>query len=175
MRLVFVNHAHPDVPHVSGMRLAYFAREMACRGHQVVLLTCALPGSTAADPTGPSLTEQLKAHDWTRPMVVAIPPVRRRALDLIRHNRVPAIFRRPMTAWQFVIHGGMFADWHKAAECAIAQLSEEFRPDVVWGAFGNTTNLSIARQLARRARCPWVADIKDSWTAFVPRGLRRQV
>lgn len=173
MRLVFVNHAHPNLSHVSGMRLGYFAVEMARRGHQVVLLTCALPASTAVDPTGPSLTEQLNAHDWTRPMVVAIPPVRRRALDLIRHNRVPAIVRRVMTAWQLVIHGGMFADWHKAAEGAIAQLSDEFRPDAVWGTFGNTTNLTIAQQLARHAGCPWVMDIKDNWTAFVPRLIRR--
>ena len=173
MRLVFVNHAHPDIAHVSGMRLGYFAKEMARRGHQVVLLTCALPGSADVDPTGPRLSALLTTHDWAQPLVIAIPPIRRRALELIRQNRLPAPLRRALTLWQFVAHGGMFADWHKATDGAAAQLVKEFRPELVWGTFGNTTNLALAQRLARRAGCVWVMDIKDNWEAFVPAALRR--
>lgn len=173
MRLVFVNHAHPEIPHVSGMRTGYFAREMAQRGHRVVLLTCALPGSTTADPTGHDLAALLTRHDWRRPLVVAIPPIRRRSLELIRQDGLPGVLRRALTLWQFLAFGGVFADWHKAASGAIVQLAAEFKPDLAWATFGNTTNLAIAQQLGGRARCPWIMDIKDSWTAFIPRALRR--
>jgi len=175
MRLVFVNHAHPELPHVSGMRFGYFAREMARRGHQVVLLTSPLPGSESGHPAQPELAERLQSALWTQPLVVAVPPSRRLVLEMIRQNTVPTLVRRALTAGQLLVHGGMFADWHKAVGDTIARLADNFRPHVVWGTFGNTTNLMITRQLARRAGCPWVADIKDNWKTFVPRGFRRHI
>jgi hypothetical protein len=173
MRLVFVNHAHPDIRHVSGMRLGRFAQELARRGQQVALLTSALPGVATVDPSGPTLSKWLAGHDWRQPLVVAVPAVRRRTLELIRQNRVPGVLRRALTLWQFIAYGGVFADWQVAATRAAAQLAEEFRPEMVWGTFGNTTNLSIAQQLAHRAGCPWAMDIKDNWAAFTPGALRR--
>lgn len=175
MRLVFVNHAHPDVPHVSGMRTGYFAREMVKLGHQVVLLTSTVPGSAFVDLTSRDVAKSLARQDWRRPLVVAVSPVYRRALEVIRHGTLPGVLRRAMTLWQFIAHGGVFADWHRAASDAIEQLAVEFKPDLVWGTFGNTTNLAIAQQLALGANCPWVMDIKDSWTAFIPRALRRHL
>jgi hypothetical protein len=173
MRLVFVNHAHPDLPHVSGMRLGYFAREMAKRGHQVVLLTATLPDATDGATAGDRLSTRLREHDWTTPVVVAVKPRRRRVLDAIRHRGVPSLLRRALTLSQFLFHGGMFADWQLAAKSVAAQLAREFRPDLVWGTFGNTSSLVLSQSLARRAGCPWLMDIKDQWTNFVPAGLRR--
>lgn len=172
MRLVFVNHAHPEIRHVSGMRLGRFAQELARRGHQVVLLTSAVPDAPSIDPAGPKLTAWLAGHDWNQPLVVAVPALRRRSLELIRQSRVPSVLRRALTLWQFVVHGGVFADWKAAADATSRQLAVEFRPDMVWGTFGNTTNLTMAQQLARRAGCPWAMDIKDNWTAFIPKALR---
>jgi IS1 family transposase len=54
-------------------------------------------------------------------------------------------------------------------------LLQEFRPELVWATFGNTSNLSLAQWIARRAGCPWVVDVKDNWSAFVPAGLRRHM
>ena len=44
---------------------------------------------------------------------------------------------------------------------------------MVFATFGNTDTWSIAQLLAGRAGCPWIADFKDNWSAFVPRGLRK--
>lgn len=173
MRLVFVNHAHPDTPHVSGMRVGNFAREMANRGHQVVVLTSPVEGSAMFGPERNDIGQSLTSHDWTRPLVVAVPPGRRWALEQIRHGTLPSALRRALTLSQFVAHGGVFADWHRAAIPAMNRLADAFKPDLIWGTFGNTTNLAIAQQIARRVGCPWVMDIKDSWTVFVPRILRR--
>ncbi|MEQ9199334.1 MAG: hypothetical protein RLN80_05055, partial [Rhodospirillales bacterium] len=52
---------------------------------------------------------------------------------------------------------------------------ENFRPDVVWATFGNTTCWHIARDIARSTGCPWVADLKDHWQSFIPAPLRRPV
>lgn len=173
MRLVFVNHAHPDVPHVSGMRTGYFAKEMARFGHQVVLLTCTVPGSRPPVGAANSVAGRLAGHNWAEPLVIAIPPVRHRALELIRRNSLPPLVRRSLTLWQLIVAKGVFADWHKAASSTITQLADEFEPDLIWATFGNTTNLAVAQQLAHATGCPWVADIKDSWSAFIPRALRR--
>ena len=175
MRLVFVNHAHPDILHVSGMRLGCFAREMARRGHRVILLTCALPGTKNIDPVWSTRADSIGAHDWSQPLIVSVPAVSRRYLDLIRQNRLPRIPRRALTLWQFIAYGGVFEDWQSAARATVSQLAVEFKPDLVWGTFGNTTNLSIAQHLAHQAGCPWAIDIKDNWETFIPKGLRRMM
>ncbi|MBT5753262.1 MAG: glycosyltransferase [Rhodospirillaceae bacterium] len=51
-------------------------------------------------------------------------------------------------------------------------LAESFRPDVVWGTFGNTDTWGLCQRMARLAGCPWVGDFKDNWRAFVPNGLQ---
>jgi len=170
VRLVFVNNAHPLTPHVSGMRLYQFAIAMARRGHQVVLLTGASPDGRAAVA---DLHASLIEHDWSRPLVVSVPPRADKWLDSIRSGRIPALLRRAMTAWQFIAHGGVFSDWTQAAMPIASRLATEFQPDLVWATFGNTSNLTLGQFLAGHARCPWVADVKDNWTAFVPAGLRR--
>ncbi|MEQ8194342.1 MAG: hypothetical protein RIB59_07620, partial [Rhodospirillales bacterium] len=75
MRAVFVNHCHPDCPHVCGTRAREFASALAERGHQIVLLTETLkPDDPAPDPV--DFNAALAAHDWSRPFVLACPPVR---------------------------------------------------------------------------------------------------
>ena len=56
-----------------------------------------------------------------------------------------------------------------------APLASAFRPEVAWGIFGNTDAWAIAQGIAREAGCPWVRDIKDQWTAFIPAPLQRLV
>ena len=52
MKLVLVNHCHPDRPHVCALRMREFARALARKGHQVVLLTGTL--DDAPSPLVPS-------------------------------------------------------------------------------------------------------------------------
>lgn len=175
MRLVFVNHAHPDLTHVSGMRLGYFAKAMAKRGHQVVLLTATLPDASSGDHADGALSERLRNHDWTAALVVAVKPRRRRTLELIRRNRVPPPIRRALTLSQFLMHGGVFADWQVPAMPVARQIAREFRPELAWGTFGNTSTLVATQAVAHNANCPWVMDVKDPWANFVPAGLRRWI
>ena len=172
MRLVFVNNAHPDTPHVSGMRPSYFARELVLRGHQVVLITGVPPDSRPARGPGSTLDEQLARHDWSRPMILEVTPRQMWSLEAIRGATVPVPLRRGLTAWNFVAHGGVFSDWTRAAGPVGGWLAETFQPDLVWATFGNTSNLFLAQQIAHRAGCGWVADVKDNWESFVPAGLR---
>lgn len=172
MRLVFINQAHPDNGHVSGMRLGFFAKAMARRGHQVVLLTCALPDSTQFDGAETHLADRLRKHDWATPLIIAVKPLRRRTLELIRENHLPNAGRRTLTLWQFLVHGGVSADWQVPAERTATRLAKEFKPDLVWATFGNTSTLVLAKSLARHAGCPWLMDIKDNWKTYVPKGLR---
>lgn len=173
MRLVFVNNAHPLTPHVSGMRLFHYANAMAQRGHRIVLLTGAPPNGTELDDHDADLSARLEAHDWSQPMVLPISPLPGRFLQALRAGRVPSLPRRAMTAWQFIVHGGVFPDWTRAANPVASQLATLFSPHLVWATFGNTSNLTLGQTLAREAKCAWVVDAKDNWIAFVPRGLRR--
>lgn len=173
MRLVFVNHAHPETPHVSGMRLGHFADAMARRGHAVILLTASLPERSVVNAEVHAELGKLAERDWGAPLVVPVRPQTYRPVEVVRQRALPSVLRRALTAWLFVRHGGVFADWTLAALPIAQRIAEEFKPDLVWATFGNTSNLWLAQSIAKRAGCPWVMDVKDNWEAFVPVGLRQ--
>lgn len=172
MRLIFINHAHPDIPHVSGMRLSYFAKAMAGRGHQVVLITSTYPDQSRPVASPADQLKRLDTHDWSAPFHLEIMPFRLKALEWIRTNRLPAPVRRTLTFWHMAYHGGVFEDWVVACRPHARDLASSFRPELVWGTFGNTSNLVLAQFIARQAGCPWVMDIKDNWATFIRPGLR---
>ena len=175
MKMVFINNTHPETRHVSGMRLHQFALAMARRGHQVVLLTGVPPEGQAPNGAEDMLASRLAAHDWSEPMIVEVAPVRMRGLEAARGNRLPTMLRRMCTAWYFIVHGGVFADWGRTARPIGERLAELFEPEVVWATFGNTSNLALAQVVSRHADCPWVIDVKDNWEHFIPHGLRRHM
>lgn len=168
MRLVFVNHCHPDTPHVCATRLREFANACARTGHRVVLLT-----ETRADQAG---TEpDWAAHDWSRPLHLACAPVGGALIRAAREGRVPRPLRRPLLAAAYLLRGGLFTDWRDGSRRHWSGLAKHFRPDAVWATFGNTDALAIAQGIARLAGCPWVMDVKDPWSVFIPAPLRRQL
>jgi hypothetical protein len=73
----------------------------------------------------------------------------------------------------FAATGGVHSDWIAGATSVTKVLAERFRPQVVWGIFGSTSNLVLAQQLARRSGAHWFMDLKDNWDLYVPPGLRR--
>jgi hypothetical protein len=171
MRAIFVNHCHPDCPHVCGTRAREFANALARQGHQIVLLTETLHRDDAAlDPA--QLAAALEAHDWAQPFRLACRPVPAPILEALRAGRLPGPFRKLVVLYQYIRHGGMFTDWRSGSRPYWKALALHFRPDVVWGIFGNTDAWAIAQAIAREAGCPWVRDIKDQWTQFIPAPLR---
>lgn len=174
MRLLFVNYVHPDTPHVSGMRLRYFAEAMARRGHRVVLLTRTL-GEADPVPTPDRVAETLETHDWSRPYHLACAPVRRWSLDRIRSRKTPRPLRQALVAWHYLAGEGLFSDWTEGTRPYWPMLAERFRPQATWGTFGNVDSWVIAQGVARQAGAPWVMDVKDGWETFIPFGFRRHL
>jgi hypothetical protein len=170
MRAVFVNHLHPDAPHIGSVRLRSLAEGMAARGHQVVLLT---ESPRPDDPPPASVEAMLAAHDWSKPLVLGCPPVRSATLEGLRAGTLPRPARMAVIAWLYLVHGGVFPDWHNGTRPVWKVLAKTFRPQVTLGTFGNTEAWLIARGIARLGGCPWVMDIKDSWRAFIPAPFHR--
>lgn len=170
MRAIFVNFAHPDTPHISGVRVPTFARILAERGHEVVLVT--RPGENeAADQ--PPLSERLKQHDWREPFLITwsirTPPLLAKA----RGGALPVWIRKGLTAWWYLRRGGLYWDWSESEIPTMTELGRMWKPDVVWGTFGILDVIHLSRRIARFFGCPWCLDIKDNMAVYSPSGFHR--
>lgn len=172
MKAVFVNHSHPDLPHVSSMRARYFAESLARMGHQVIVMTATMNESDDG-PAPDELLASLNTWDWNRPFHLPCRPATDMMIRVQRKGRLPSPVRKFVTAGMFVFRKGVFSDWVKGSKQYWRFVAEEFGPDVTWGIFGNSDALVIAQGIARLARCPWVMDFKDGWDPFIPPPLRR--
>lgn len=171
MRLLFVNHCHPETPHVCGTRAARFAEACAGAGAQVVLLTQTLE-DRPAEHRPQDLAARLAAHDWSRPFLLACEPRPDPLLERFRDGTLPVVARKGLAAAYYLAMGGVFTDWRAGSRPYWPVLAETFRPRAVWASFGNTDALAIGRAVARRSRCPWVMDVKDPWSVFIPGPVR---
>jgi hypothetical protein len=167
MRAIFVNYSHPDFPHVSSMRVRYFADTLACQGNKIVLLTKTLRNDELPK-TPKQVAEELISHDWGIPYHLACKPIRNPWLDSVRNNRLPIPLGKAMVAWYLWCKHGVFSDWVDSTRQYWKVLMNIFRPEVTWGSFGNTSVLEITRELAKQMGAPWVVDIKDDWQNGVP-------
>ncbi len=174
MRALFVNHCHPDMPHVCALRMRKFAKAMALRGHQIVLLTEAQLDRKSRYVKG-DMERAIKEHDWVEPLVVPIVPTLDPILISLRKKRIVLGLRQLVIFSKFLVRNGVFGDWRRGVREFSGEISKYFQPEIIWASFGNTDCWNIAQDLSRQNDCPWVADVKDSWNAFVPVGFRRLV
>ena len=171
MHAVFINQCHPEMPHVCGLRLRKFAEVLTMSGHRVVLLVEAYPEDLKV-PKVEELESNLLDHNWDRPFIL---PCRAQGFEKsrwAREGKGSAISRTATILKSYVLDGGMFPDWQSGAEIYFDTLSRVFSPDVIWATFGNTDSWILAQKLSRLSDCPWVADFKDNWGAFLPHGLK---
>ena len=168
-------YAYPDTPHVSAMRLFYFAKAMAARGHQVILLTGESPAQPGQGLPAHEVAAAVATHDWSQPLVIPVCEQESSAAALQGSATLPSPLRRLRTAWRLLAGNGIHGQWVRNARSVLAALTPVFQPDLVWTTFGNTSNLQLGQALSRRVGCPWVADIKDNWREFIPQGLRHAV
>ncbi len=174
MRIVIVSPCHPDTSHVCALRGRAFADALAAMGHRVLLITPPLEeAGKGSDPDG--LPARLDTHDWSQPYSVSACYRSGSILPALRGGRVPGGFRQAMIAWQYVAHGGVYEDWYAGALPLLPKIAEKFRPNIVWAIFGNTGCWRIGQAIAHRSGCPWVADLKDSWTNFIPSVFRARL
>lgn len=174
MRIVLVNHCHPDTPHICATRLREFADALAARGHRVALVTEPLRGG-AKPPSARDIAEMLKAGAEPSPMIVATPPRRWNILAALRRGLWPWGIRQALIAYYYLRYGGLNADWRRGARPYVAMLAADFKPDIVLGSFGSVDCWQLAQDIARAAHCPWVGDIKDFWGSFIPGSLRNRL
>lgn len=144
---------------------------MSRRGHRVVLISSTLPGEASSHEAA-DLARTLTAHDWAEPFHVACSPRPNRLLALSRQRRVPGLVRRAISLWSLILGEGPWHDWVMGSRPYGDSLAQHFRPDLVWVNFGSVSDLRLGQGLARRARCAWVADVKDNVHRFLP-GLTR--
>ena len=165
MRAVFINTAHPDTPHVSGQRIPTFARILAARGWRIVLMTPALPSRGACTPG--SVRHYLEAHDWSRPLHIAV------ALEPVPEAKLLLPSRKVKSALR-LLSKGHIPNWPRAARPFIKPLADHFQPELIWSVF-SVSDFYIAQQLSRKCGCPWVADFKDNYETFISAPFRRLV
>ncbi|HER27349.1 MAG TPA: hypothetical protein ENI69_09605, partial [Rhodospirillales bacterium] len=168
MRAVLINHCHPQMDHVCAVRMATFATAMAQRGHQIVLLSGAGSGHVSiADHR-----TRMANHDWSSPYTLPCKPAPAPLLERLHQGRLPSGIRQAVVAVSYLLQGGVFYNWRRGADDAINFLASDFKPDIAWATFGNTDAWNIGRDLAQRAGCPWVADMKDNWDHYIPGPFR---
>ncbi len=167
MRAVFVNHCHPDTPHVCATRLREFAYALTALGHEVILLTEVLE-SWAGEFSPEHIGETIQNHDFSTPLYLATTPKDHPLIKRLRDRTLPWGLRQAVIVWYYFWHKGVFTDWRSGTQPVLAPIAEHFKPDIVWASFGNTDCWNIAKDLAALVHCPWVADLKDLWRNFIP-------
>ncbi len=172
LRLVFINHTHPNDPHVSGLRMARFAECLSTIGDRVLLIT---PPPRLEDGSygqeqdivdTPFENERSFKLRTCRPM-------NRPILSRARTGHLLWGVRQAVLAAHYAVHKSVFSDWTDAVIEQSNDWLSEFRPDLVFATFGNTGNWRAAQALSRKLHVPWVADTKDNYEVFVPFTMRR--
>lgn len=172
MRLVIINSCHPDTTHVCGLRARAFAEILTARGHQIILVT--EPFEQTGQVTDlATLPQMIQDHDWATPCRISTPFASGSSLPAIRSGQFPAILRQGAIAKYFWRHSGVFEDWCEGTRPYLPVIAEAFAPEIIWAIFGHTGCWRMGQELAELAGCPWVADKKDPWAAFVPFPFRR--
>ncbi|MEO7689440.1 MAG: glycosyltransferase [Sphingomonas sp.] len=153
--MLLISGTHPDAAHVSGVRAARFATELARAGHHCILLCPPRPGQAATGPMDLS-------RDWATPFVIsaALPEV------------PPRRFGSLGTMTNLLRFGGNRTDLARGLRIAGDALIKTFRPQAMWCTFGNLETVAATRALGRRHGIPWLFDIKDNADLYLPRSLR---
>lgn len=172
MRLVFVNHTHPQIPHVSAARFSNFARVMTKRGHEVILLCGPASSEVAESTTEWGAMKEFPPHKWKEPFIAAISAVEQ---SHSRPQELPQALRRLRTLWNSSFGCGVQRNWVSQIKRVAPRIASDFRPDLIWGTFGTTSNLLASRYLASVCCCPWVVDIKDHWSLYLDHLSRHTV
>jgi glycosyltransferase involved in cell wall biosynthesis len=172
MRIAIVNACHPDRQHVCAFRGTTFAEILTGDGNQVLLLTPPLT-ETGKGITETDLKEKLKSHNWSDYCQLTGGFTDKSILPSVRNGSIPTPIRQGIIAYNYLTRGNIYHDWIAPSSSLLPVIADDFKPDIVWAIFGNTSCWKMGQALANAASCPWVADIKDNWQAFVPKGLRK--
>lgn len=171
MKAAFISDVSPSRGHIYGLRFSSFARGLARRGHEIVLLS---PTHAPIDtPVSVSdLPQRLAEHDWSQPLFITVEPRYTRLVEMSRDEGTLGLLRRSVTAYLLAAEGGVHGDWERGTRPLVCALANDFRPDIVWAVFGNASTLVVAQRLAALADAAWLPDIKDNWESYTPSAIR---
>ncbi len=171
MRIAIINACHPDRHHVCAYRGATFAELLSEAGHQVLIITPPLTEKGKGDEPV-ELVQKITKHDWSSYYHVIGGFNVDSLLPSVRSGNMASPFRQSVIAYNYLTKGNIYDDWLEASSALLPIIASEFKPNIVWAIFGNTSCWVMGQSLARLAGCPWVADIKDNWHAFLPLGFK---
>lgn len=157
-----------------GLRARAFAEALASRGHEIILVT--EPFEQTGEITDlDALPQLIKDHDWTTPCRISTPLASGSSLPSLRDGRYPALVRQALIALHFLRHSGVFEDWCRGTRPYLPVIADAFNPEMIWSVFGHTGCWQMGQELSRIAHCPWIADKKDPWIAFIPAPFRHLI
>jgi len=172
MRLVLINHCHPNTPHICATRMREFAHAMTLLGNKVILLTETLDG--VPTKTRPEQTSEIILnHNFSTPLHIAVEPIGHPLIRKLRNGTLPWGIRQAVVVWYFFYYKGVYTDWRAGSQPYLNPISDNFKPDLVWATFLNTDAWNIAIDLAKISKIPWIGDIKDPWEIYIPAPFRK--
>ena len=102
MRLVFVNHCHPETQHVCATRMREFARAMVILGHEVILFTETIPEG-ASETTPQQTRKKIQDHDFSAPLYISTQPKGHPLIKKLRDKKLPWGIRQVIIIWYFFL------------------------------------------------------------------------
>jgi len=148
-----------------------FAYALSSLGHSVILLTEVHKGQAADTYPG----RKIQKHNFSSPLYLSTEPLGHPLITALRSRSLPWGIRQAIIIYYYVIYKGVFTDWRLGTQSFLPIIAEKFKPDLIWASFGNTDCWNIAKDLAHIAHCPWIADLKDLWSGFIPKTLQKIV
>lgn len=170
MRILILNYGSGGI---FSIRATSFASAMVRRGHSVLVLmpSSAHEGEDLALDRA-EFGRLLRTHCWKDPLVVALRVPQVKVFETLYNRPIIPYLRKAITALQFIKYGGTYREWTKAVESLAPEISDFFKPEVIWVLFGTTSNLTAGQSLARFMGVPWFMDLQDNWQNYVRSPLR---
>jgi len=171
-----VNLSHRQPRMSRRCALPSFARAMAHRGHQIVLMTRTSLDDEDPGVSGEELAQALDTHEWATPLHLAVKPKRD---PLLRESSEPETLAKPL---EQALTGMVFpAAWRassvigrKAPGCRSKSLQGSFAtPTLYWATFLPTDrprHRAKARGMRRMPVGSWTSRMRGSYR--LPRGIR---
>lgn len=190
MKLLIVSWYFPPVNTIAALRVGKFARFLIERGHELGVVAGSRWGHAETLPLGAPL-ERVAYANWfdvnalpARIRQVVTPRGARKSAatsaalpsgghltdansadeKTANRSRIRAFFRCGSDIYFYLVNlPDNRVGWFPGAYRAGLRLTQNWRPDLIFGSGPPFTGLLASALLSRRLRVPWVAELRDRW------------
>lgn len=165
MKLLIVTYYFPPTGAIGSIRLGKLATLLLDRGHDVrVLTTEDVPLlKTTVREFPDDRVHSTKAWDVNR--LAAIVAGGGNHVAVHGSSQSAPSLRRLRSLYDEFLIPDAAAGWLPFAGRGANEMTQSWRPDVVFSSYNPATALIAARRIAGRLDAPWVADFRDLWAA----------